>query len=79
MKIQSLTQRVDTSLVRAGSMVIPSDNGAYEIVQPQDPLFSLANFLAVAFVDCQGHCISIGDDLTEEEEDADVPSDYQAR
>ena len=78
MKIPSLAHRVDLAEVRAGSLVILSAvGGGYEIVQPGDALFALANMLAVAYIDERGYCISLINNEDEEDDDADLSPDNQ--
>ena len=78
MKIQSLAHQVDPAAVRAGSLVIPATlGGGYEVVQPGDALFALANMLAVAYIDERGYCISLINNEDEEDDDADLSPDNQ--
>ena len=58
--IKSLDERVDPIRVRSGSMIIPSGEGeGFEIVQPGEPMFSTASFIAVAYVEADGRLTRI--------------------
>ena len=58
--IKSLDERVDPIRVRSGSMIIPSGDGeGFEIVQPGEPMFSTASFIAVAYVESDGRLTRI--------------------